>query len=59
MNSDQIYKTIGPKVRLSKDDTEIGIHPKCSELLAIPIYNDSNEIMGVIRLDNYVAKKKK
>ena len=58
MNSDQIYKTIGPKVRLSKDDTEIGIHPKCSELLAIPIYNDSNEIMGVIRLDNYVAKKR-
>jgi hypothetical protein len=46
-------KNIGSKVRLAdSDDTERGIHVKCRELLAIPVY-DSGGIKGVIRLDIY------
>lgn len=58
MDNDQIYKIVGPKVRLKKDDTEREIHPVCSELLAIPIYKGS-EIKGVVRLDIYDKPKNK
>lgn len=64
MKENQIYdkngdgskneNSIGGKVRGLKDDTERGIHNKCKELMAIPVYDIvSNEIKGVIRLDNY------
>ena len=50
--------SIGAKVRGKNDDTERGIHIKCKELIAIPIYDDiSNEIKGVVRLDNYIDLK--
>lgn len=46
--------SIGAKVRGKNDDTERGIHSKCKELIVIPIYESiSNEIKGVVRLDNY------
>ncbi len=46
--------SIGAKVRGKNDDTERGIHSKCKELVVIPICdNISNEIKGVVRLDNY------
>ena len=39
--------------RSGDDDTERDIHPKCKELISIPILGKNEEIVGVIRMDIY------